>query len=1285
MATPVSPDDHENARPKKRVRSSVATFNGAELVLSLRRLDPVLMFLCRATGKATIPVSTLKAALPGDDAQKQQVLQHVPELVKRGVLHTVNNDIGFPPPPSLSDTVEKAQVKKTIGTLHGCTKAAAKRRLAALNRSLKEDPILNVNDCSMEQNEQDESNNSSSKETQQKGRQDAPTPQKEWSSCPLDNDSDDALEEEEILEEETQARHTLEMLFKFSPSGMETEEKSANGDSIAYILPKQAAYAGSNAGRSSCYGSLSPDVKARILSALFDSFGFERDGTIGRRRLYEHQAAAIDSAMRNVHTLVCTGTGSGKSLCFLIPVLAAAMQDQHCSSLLMFPTKALAQDQLTKLEELIRENPALQQLVRPGVIDGDTPHQNRGAIAKSCNIILTNPDTLHAAILPGWKKVYRPVLERVKYIVIDETHMYEGVFGAHVAMVLSRLMRLCAVCSVTRTDQLSWTEPRMMLPTFLACSATMSHPEHHFRMLCPIPRDSPITVLKADDDGSPRSSKHFFVWNPPIMNINGMSTGHVTISKSRQHVSSNAARDKVGNELSCTRAASEDSGDAVGELCEGSPESLSCGAPSATGGKQLFRRHAADETALLLAKAVKNKVRCIAFCKTRSLVEWVYEKTISALRSDLETEHLASQVESYRGGYSVDERRLIEQRLFKNELLAVVGTSALELGVDIGGIDITLHCGYPSSRSSLLQQAGRAGRGSTRLSVPSLAIMICFNSPSEQHIWRHPKNLLSHILSIPASVPVNVGLVEGHMLCAGEEYPLVGRSRVTCLASCSDEVTGGNSLLNDHELLGGEEHYREARSLLVSNGSLLEETVPVFRNETIKVNKTHLVSLALFSNYTIRFRLIYPCTPFEYCKSLGKPWTRVSLRSIEPITYSIVDASHPLQGGRMDTIMNEKAVLDTIPYSRVFYHAFPGAIITHRGRRYKVLSMTRPPSSASSFTRYRGSCNLAAFAKPTSARYSTRPLSTMTITVVKQMERIDFSADSKQSAGILGGNEGSAVQKDSFEIENSSLAGSGVVTVKRSVHGYKKLSPVTRTEFSRAEISLPPMEFDTYGLWIETEAASLAPVVKDYDEGVHALSHALLAVAPLFVPCASSDLDCDHKSFRCSRIMLFDLRAGGAGTAAHLWKFLFMPDGLLHAALDLLQNCPSCSLHSDYQGGCPACIQSGHCLKFNQYLSRTAGAFIARRMLGRIKETALYRKNCEIHGRKEYSVDDSVLLAESEIERTNSRAMEIPSPRRKARATALRDAKKLKSARERQIVVGRPSWPLDEVGEHEVE
>jgi DEAD/DEAH box helicase domain-containing protein len=198
------------------------------------------------------------------------------------------------------------------------------------------------------------------------------------------------------------------------------------------------------------------------------------------------------------------------------------------------------------------------------------------------------------------------------------------------------------------------------------------------------------------------------------------------------------------------------------------------------------------------------------------------------------------------------------------------------------------------------------------------------------------------------------------------------------------------------------------------------------------------------------------------------------------------------------------------------------------------------------------------------------------------------------------------------------------------------------------------MEYDTNACWIDTEASVLAELMPDYDKGVHALSHAILAVAPLFVPCTPSDLDCDHSRYGCTKITLFDVRAGGAGTSAQLWKHIFKPEGVLEAAIDLLSECPSECHKNRYQGGCPGCIQAVPCINFHEDLCKKTGLLIAKRVLGRIKMTNLYQNNSRI-----------------------STALEVCSPRRKKRERALRKASDLESARKRSIVVGRPSWPTD--------
>ena len=260
-----------------------------------------------------------------------------------------------------------------------------------------------------------------------------------------------------------------------------------------------------------------------------------------------------------------------------------------------------------------------------------------------------------------------------------------------------------------------------------------------------------------------------------------------------------------------------------------------------------------------------------------------------------------------------------------------------------------------------------------------------------------------------------------------------------------------------------------------------------------------------------------------------------------------MDLSHPLQNNQTDKIHDKAAVLDTIPYSRVFYHAFPGAIIKHRGRKYRIEAMESPPAFVGGQSFGRESSDLAAFAKPTHVQYTTQALSLNEITVVKQTRHAELV--------------------DSRACHSVSVSGSGLVTVKRSVHGYKCLSHVNRKEISRSTLNLPPMEYDTYAIWLDADAVSLRGVVTNFNEGVHALNHALVAVAPLIVPCSSSDIDCDHGTFECTRILLFDVRAGGSGICKQLYNKFYE---CLDAAVELLQDCTTCySETSRYSGGCP--------------------------------------------------------------------------------------------------------------------
>ena len=328
----------------------------------------------------------------------------------------------------------------------------------------------------------------------------------------------------------------------------------------------------------------------------------------------------------------------------------------------------------------------------------------------------------------------------------------------------------------------------------------------------------------------------------------------------------------------------------------------------------------------------------------------------------------------------------------------------------------------------------------------------------------------------------------------------------------------------------------------------------------------------------------------------------------------------------MDQIYDDDVVLDTLPYSRVFYHAHPGAIITHRARKFKIVSMTRPPVFATENFGYQRSLSLAAYAKPTNARYLTRPLSTLQVNVVKNYEVVELHESIQSPLAVqveAASGEDKALPPEESAIPLT-LAGCGTVAVKRSVHGYKKLSAVTRSEISRSELSLPPIEYETFGLYICADSESLSGMLGErFGPGVHALSHALLEVAPLFAPGLSrGDLESDHDSWQPTQVVLFDERAGGSGCVERLWKCFFQPDGILQAAIDLLENCSWCSSDTThFDGGCPACLHAPQCLKFNLNLSRSAALVIGNRMLDRIKQTDLYKRNCSTEASSNKPID----------------------------------------------------------------
>jgi len=400
----------------------------------------------------------------------------------------------------------------------------------------------------------------------------------------------------------------------------------------------------------------------------------------GLMPLYAHQAEAVNTIRQGRNVMVSTSSASGKTLCYNIPVVEAILAEPGSCALYLFPTKALAQDQLRSLQELFYPD-----LLRPGdfaTFDGDTPQAERAEIRKRARIILTNPDMLHVGILPNhgsWSRL----LHRLRYVVIDEAHTYRGVFGSHAAGVLRRLRRLCDYYGAT--------------PQFICCSATIANPGEHIAKLVGLP------FVVVDNDGSPHGGKDFVFWNPPL------------IDKARS-----------------------------------------------------VRRSANSEATSLFTELVSSGIRSLTFARSRRLTELIY--TYSRRRLSETSPALARRIKPYRAGYLPEERRQIERELFGGQLLGVVATNALELGIDVGDLEATVISGYPGSIASTWQQAGRSGRSKSR----SLSFLIGLDNPLDQYFMRHPDSFFGKSFENALVNPDNPYILRAHLLCAAWELPLGG-------------------------------------------------------------------------------------------------------------------------------------------------------------------------------------------------------------------------------------------------------------------------------------------------------------------------------------------------------------------------------------------------------------------------------------------------------------------------------------------------------------------------------
>jgi DEAD/DEAH box helicase domain-containing protein len=439
----------------------------------------------------------------------------------------------------------------------------------------------------------------------------------------------------------------------------------------------------------------------------------------GIERLYSHQRQALKAA-ESANLVITSGTASGKSLAFNLPVLDGIARDPKQRALYLYPTKALAQDQARKLAGL--HPPGLRQ----AIYDGDTPRDERPAIRRRSNLVLTNPDMLHVGLLPNHKG-WGDFLSNLRWVVVDEAHTYRGVFGSHVANVLRRLRRLARAYGAD--------------PRFLLASATIANPVELAERLV----GEPFELI--DDDGAPRTGREIAMWNPPLID---RTTG--------------------------------------------------------------ARRSSLSEAADLLADLVSQEVRTICFLKSRRGIELIQRFTREALKARGKLQ-LAERIAPYRGGYTALQRREIELRLAEGDLLAVVATDALELGIDIGELDAAICVTFPGTVASLRQMWGRAGRRRR-----GLAIYVAGQDALDQFFCRHPDEFIDRPVEAAILDHENEQIASCHLLAAAYELPLTD----------SDDEIFGEAWRGRAERLTSEGELRRAGpKLMVSRSEFVASRIPL--------------------------------------------------------------------------------------------------------------------------------------------------------------------------------------------------------------------------------------------------------------------------------------------------------------------------------------------------------------------------------------------------------------------------------------------------------------------------
>jgi DEAD/DEAH box helicase domain-containing protein len=780
--------------------------------------------------------------------------------------------------------------------------------------------------------------------------------------------------------------------------------------------------------------------------------------TRGIDRLYSHQAESIAHALAGSNVVIVTPTASGKTLCYNAPVLHGILTDPSSRALYLFPTKALAQDQLAELHQMAQLiDGAGAGEIGVFTYDGDTPQDARRAVRARAHVVLSNPDMVHSGILPHhprWAKLF----ENLKFVVIDELHAYRGVFGSHLANIVRRLRRVCRHYGSN--------------PTFICSSATIANPLDLAERLV----GEPFQLV--EKSGAPRGEKFFLFVNPPVVNP------------------------QLG-----------------------------------------IRRSYLAETKRVALEFLKRGLQLIVFAQSRLSTEVL----TTYLKDAFDGAPGSSDViRGYRGGYLPLRRREIERGLRQGDVRCVVSTNALELGIDIGALDVAVMAGYPGTIAATWQRAGRAGRRSGR----SAAVLVASSAPIDQFVVRNPEYFFGASPEHALINPDNLHILLDHVKCAAFELPFTtgdqfGSINVQEILSVLAEEKFVH--LVDGQWQWTQDSYPadavSLRSVTSDNFVVIDTT----DGERV-IGETNFTS----GPSTLHEKAIYLVEGQLFqVERLDYEGRKAFVRAVECDYYT-----------------------DAITYTKVtILETFSDTATEDQALGTRHLALAHDGGQQAS-----AQCQVPSAGTEASAQRQV-PSAGTEASAQRQVPSAGTEASAQRQVPSAG-TEASA------QCPAPSACSYGDVHVVSRVVGFKKIKFYTNENVGSGELDLPEQQMHTTSYWVTIPSAVMAALpfgAADRRDGVVGLAYAMHNVAPLLLMCDRHDLglSIDGASLEGGSrmggvargsmpaelsaepiVFLYDNYPGGIGFSEPLYG---MHDMLMARTRELIEGCPC-------QSGCPSCV-----------------------------------------------------------------------------------------------------------------